>query len=246
MQYTKTSQTRSPSTRKLLPCLLALAMVGACARTTTTAVGRSSDARAADDLVEQSRMTLDNFLSDREMGDAVRSLLKRAKAVQIYPQILKGAFVLGAAGGSGVALARDPENRWGGPAFYTIGEMSFGFQAGGEAKEVLLVALTDRGLSALQATSAKLGVDAGVAVGPVGIGAAAATQNLSADIVSYVRSKGLYAGVSVDGAVVATRTALNQAYYGRAVTPADILVRQAVSNPQAANLIGEVKRLATS
>ncbi len=140
-------------------------------------------------------------------------------------------------------MAREDQNRWSGPAFYTLGEGSFGFQAGGESSEILLVALTDRGLKALQSTSAKLGADVGIAAGPVGLGAAAATENLSADIISYVRNKGLYAGLSLSGAVLAVRAGLNQAYYGRPVTPTDILIANAVSNRQAAELVGTIRRV---
>jgi len=235
---------RSTPGRSLLPFLLGLAILGgACARDTAID-NRSPQARKADNLVEQSHIALNDFLANREMGEPVRALLRRAKAVQVYPQVLKAAFFFGASGGSGVAMARTTDDRWDGPAFYTMGGVSFGLQAGAEAKEVLLVALTDRGLSALQSTNAKLGADAGVAIGPIGYGAAAATQNLSADIISYVLSKGLYAGISVDGAVVGSRSALNQAYYGHAVTPTDILVRHAVTNPQAAGLLGSVRAAA--
>jgi len=206
---------------------------------------RTADMREAQDLVVRSRMALNDFLTNAQMGDPVRTLLRRAQAVAIFPQVLEGAFVFGAAGGTGIVLARRGANTWSDPAFYTMGEMSFGLQAGGEASEVLLVALTDRGRAALQSTSAKLGADAGVALGPMGLGAAAATENLSADIVSYVMSKGLYAGVSVSGSVVAVRTALNQAYYGRPVTPTDILVAQTVTNRQAGPLVGEIRRIAS-
>jgi lipid-binding SYLF domain-containing protein len=203
--------------------------------------GAADDVQTARQLVDKARMTLDAFLADREMGPPLRSLLKNARGVLIYPQVLRGAFIFGVSGGSGVFLAHDLKaNAWGGPAFYTIGEASFGLQAGGDASEVVLVVLSDRGLSSLLATSAKLGADAGVALGPLGAGAEAATANLSADIISYSRAKGLYAGVSVEGAVVATRGALNGAYYEKDLTPTDILVHRAVSNPHAAGLIKAV------
>ncbi len=205
----------------------------------------ADDAQDAQHLVDKARLTLEAFVADKDMGPPLHSLLARAKGVLIYPQVLKGAFIVGVSGGSGVMLAHDQKaGKWGGPAFYTIGEASFGLQAGGQASEVILVALSDRGVAALLATSAKLGADAGVALGPVGAGAAAATANLSADIISYSRAKGLYAGISVDGAVVATRGGLNNAYYGREVTPTDILINRSVSNKHAARLISAVARAA--
>ena len=205
----------------------------------------ADDAQDARHLVDKARLTFESFMADKDLGPSVRSLVKRAKGVLIYPQVLKGAFLVGVSGGSGVLLAHDAKARkWGGPAFYTIGEASFGLQAGGQASEVILVALTDRGVTALLSTSAKLGVDVGVALGPVGAGAEAATANLSADLVSYSRAQGLYAGVSLEGAVVAARDGLNKAYYGKEVTPTAILVRHEATNPQAAGLIGAVSKAA--
>ena len=177
--------------------------------------------------------------------ETLRSLLKSAQGVFIAPQILRGAFVIGASGGSGVFLVRDKHRGdWAGPAFYTIGEASFGFQIGGDASEVVLVAMTERGVNALLSTSVKLGGDVGIAVGPVGAGAEASTANLSADIISFSRSKGLYGGISLEGAVVAVREGLNAAYYGKTVSPADILIARSVDSEHAARLRAETARLA--
>jgi len=205
----------------------------------------AGEAENAQQLVDKARLTLNAFVADKEMGPPVKDILKKAKGVLIYPQVLRGAFIVGASGGSGVFLTHDAKaKKWGGPAFYTIGEASFGLQAGGDASEVVLVALTERGMTALLTTSAKLGADVGVALGPVGAGAEAATANLSADIVSYSRAKGLYAGISLEGAVVATRDALNKAYYGKEVSPTDIVVKRTVSNKKAAGLVSAVKKAA--
>jgi lipid-binding SYLF domain-containing protein len=205
----------------------------------------ADDAKDAQQLVDKARMTFESFIGDKEMGPALKELVKKAHGVLVYPSVLRGAFIFGASGGSGVFLAYDAKaKKWGGPAFYTMGEASFGLQAGGDASEVVLVALTERGVSALLATSGKLGANASVAVGPVGAGAAAATQNLSADIVSYSRAKGLYGGMSVEGAVVGTRDALNKAYYKKDVSPTDILIKRAVSNKGAAGLIQAVAKAA--
>jgi lipid-binding SYLF domain-containing protein len=203
----------------------------------------ANDAKTSLQLVDKARMAFGNFMSAKEM-DAFRSLLKDAKGVFIAPQILKGAFVVGAAGGSGVFVVRDSKTgRWTGPAFYTIGEASFGFQAGGEASEVVLLAMTDRGVTALLGTSVKLGADVGIAAGPVGIGAAASTANLSADIVSFASSKGLFGGIALDGAIVKVRNGLNNAYYHKKkVSPADILVKKAVTNAHSAGLLEAVSK----
>jgi len=205
----------------------------------------AGEAENAQQLVDKASMTLNAFVADKDMGPSLKALLKKARGVLIYPQVLRGAFIVGVSGGSGTFVAYDAKaKKWGGPAFYTIGEASFGLQAGGDASEVVLVALTERGMTALLTTSAKLGADVGVALGPVGAGAEAATANLSADIVSYSRAKGLYAGISLEGAVVATRDALNKAYYGKEVSPTDIVVKRTVSNKKAAGLVSAVEKAA--
>ncbi len=205
---------------------------------------RADDGQDARQLVDKARLTFQGFLADPQMGPALRTIVRRAKGVLIYPQVLRGAFIFGAAGASGVFLVRNGESdTWSGPAFYSFGQASFGLQAGADASEVVLVALTDRGVSALLSPSAKLGANASVAIGPVGAGAEAATANLSADLVSYSRNKGLYAGISLEGAYVGPRNALNQAYYGKPVTPTQILIQREVSNPHSSRLIAEVARV---
>jgi SH3 domain-containing YSC84-like protein 1 len=207
----------------------------------------ADNATDAKQLVQKSKLTFDTFVANKEMG-AFRDLLKRAKGVFISPQMLEGAFVFGVSGGSGVLVARDPgTGSWNGPAFYTIGEVSFGLQAGGKASEVVMLAMTDRGVNTLLSPSVKLGADVGVAAGPVGAGASAATANISADILTFALSKGLYAGISLEGAVVAVRNEWNGAYYSKpGVTPADILIRKDVKNPESGKLIAAVSKAAGS
>ena len=212
--------------------------------TALTMPARADDAMDARQLVERAKLSFEGMIVAPEM-EGLRDLIRRAKGVFIAPQVLRGAFIFGVSGGSGVFFARgEHPGQWNGPAFYTIGEVSFGFQAGADASEVALLAMTDRGVNALLSTSVKLGADASVAAGPVGVGVRAATANISADIVSFSRSKGLYGGVSVDGAVVATRGALNAAYYGKDVSTQDILIRGTASNPQAAPLVELIKKAA--
>ncbi len=220
----------------------AIALMLAVGSSAISSTALADDALNARQLVDKANLTFESMIAASEM-DALRDLIKNAKGVFVAPQVLRGAFIIGVSGGSGVFFARsESPGQWNGPAFYTIGEVSFGFQAGGDASEVVLLAMTDRGVNALLSVSVKLGADASVAAGPVGIGVRGATANLSVDIVSFSRSKGLYGGLSVDGAVVATRGALNNAYYGKDVSTADILIRGNVSNPHALPLIELIKK----
>jgi len=193
-------------------------------------------------LVEKARLAFESFVEENNSG-LFHELLPRAVGVFISPQVLKGGFIFGAAGGNGVLLVRDKKTgEWSGPAFYTLGGVSFGVQIGGSASETILLVMTERGISSFLGHSLKLGADADMALGPYGAGVAASTANLSADILSFSRSKGLFGGIAIDGAVVATREGLNQAYYGRQVSPADILVLHDVTNPHALGLIEEVSK----
>src|SRR5262245_24485910 len=204
---------------------------------------RADDAQDASQLVEKAKLTVQQFQSDSNM-DTFRDLAKKAHGMLILPQMLRAAFIFGASGGSGVMVAREaPGKQWKGPAFYTLGGASFGFQAGADAAEVIILAMTERGVTKLLSPQVKLGGDISVAAGPVGAGAQAATAGLSADLLSYSMSKGLYGGFSVDGSVAGVRTSLNNAFYGKEVTPTDILIKGAVSNPHADPLLAIVKQL---
>jgi SH3 domain-containing YSC84-like protein 1 len=200
-------------------------------------IAHAADDREQRDLVDQARMTLDNFLADSNMA-WFRNHVKDAKGLFIVPQFLKAAFFFGGAGGSGVLVAKDEKTgEWSEPAFFTMGAGSFGFQFGAQASEVVLLVLTQRGVDSLLSGNFKLGADGSVAIGPVGAGmAGATTPNLSADLLSFVRAKGLFAGVSLEGAVLAARDEWSKAYYGQAVSPSDIVIRREVKNPHSESL----------
>ncbi|HEU5407741.1 MAG TPA: lipid-binding SYLF domain-containing protein [Nitrospira sp.] len=202
----------------------------------------ASDAEQ-ENIVDQSRMTLRSFLADSRMG-WFRDHIKDAKGILIVPQLLKGAFFFGAEGGSGVFLVKDEKTgEWSEPAFYTMGAGSFGFQFGAQASEVVLLAMSQRGVESMFSSTFKLGGDVSVAVGPVGGGIEGSTaMNLSADLLSFARAKGLFGGISLEGAVIASRDEWNQDYYGKAVRPIDILVKQTVTNPQSAILRAALAR----
>lgn len=210
----------------------------------TIAPASANNIQEAMKIMDKSSRTLDNFIKDPNL-EGFSNLLKNAMAVVIAPSLLKGAFVVGVSGGNAVAMVRDEKTgNWSAPAFYSMGGASFGLQIGGQASEVILLAMTKRGALSLLTNSFKLGADAGVAAGPVGIGAQAATANLSADILSFSRSKGLYGGISLDGAVIAVREDLNEAYYNKPVSTQDVFVLHSVNNPYSDHLISKLKESA--
>ena len=157
----------------------------------------------------------------------------------IAPQIVKAGFIFGGSGGRAVLVARDGR-AWYGPVFYDLATASVGFQAGLEVSEALILVMTEKGLNSLMASSFKLGGDASIAAGPVGAGAKA---DVTADLIAFTRSKGVYGGLNLDGTVVHANTAWNDAYYGRSnVLPPDILIRKTVRSPKSAALLAEVTK----
>lgn len=183
-------------------------------------------------IVDKATTVIKSFGADPHLG-WFGDKLKDAKAVLVIPQTLQGAFIVGGSGGSGVLVARGTSSGdWGYPAFYTMGSLSVGLQVGAESSEVILLIMTDRGMEKLLTSSFKLGADTTIAVGPVGAGTSAHT----ADVLSYSRSKGAFLGMSLDGAVVKTRDKRNESYYGKVVSPTDIIIRKSVTNPHADKL----------
>jgi lipid-binding SYLF domain-containing protein len=199
----------------------------------------AADMEDAQGIVDKSRVTLSGFVRDKDYA-WLRENIKKAKGVLIYPQVLKAGFVLGGSGGTGVLLAKDSTTgEWSGPAFYTLGSVSFGLQIGGEAAEVVVLVMSQKGVDAMLTSKFKLGGDTSIALGPVGTGAKA---NVTADFISFAKSKGLYAGLNLDGSYIDVRDTLNKAYYGKEATPVDILVKKSVSNLEAVPLKEELKK----
>ncbi len=169
------------------------------------------------EIVDKARKTVTKFTGDADMR-WLRNNVGRAKGVLVIPMLVKAGFILGGSGGSGVLLARNSTG-WSYPAFYTMGSGTFGLQIGAEAAQIMLVVMTTNGMDALLSTDVKLGGDVSITAGPVGVGAKAET----ADVLAFSRTKGLYGGLNVEGAVIATRKEWNKEYYGRAITPREIL-----------------------
>jgi lipid-binding SYLF domain-containing protein len=193
----------------------------------------ADDAGDAKKLVDQAEATLKNFLSDPDMK-WFGSHLQEAKGVYIVPKLMKGAFIFGVEGGNGVMLARGEKGSWSEPVFYETSAASFGLQAGAQSQEAILLIMTPKAVDSLLANKIKLGADGSVAIGPKGEGA---DTNLTADFVTFTRAKGLYAGVSFDGALIRSRDELNAAYYGQDVRPSDIIIaHKAKPNPHSKEL----------
>ena len=188
--------------------------------------------------VNDATNVIEHIHSGREpIASGARDLLHRARAVLIVPQLVKGGFIFGAQGGTGVLVSRNRDGSWGGPAFYDLGAGSFGLQIGVEVSRVVLIVMSDHALEALMKDKVKLGAEAGLAIATIGAGAeASTTANAGADIYVMAESKGLFGGVAIQGGVVAPRREWNAAYYGRPTSPRDILIRHSVNNPDAAPL----------
>jgi lipid-binding SYLF domain-containing protein len=189
----------------------------------------------AEALVDQARWTVEMFKERNDEPDqAFRAALKDASGIVIFPGAVKGAFIVGAEGGNGVLVARDDTGVWGYPAFYTLGAGSFGLQVGAQSSEIVLVLRTQKALQAISNNQGKLGGNIQMTMGQVGAGiGAATTTNVGADIVGFAHGAGVYAGASLEGAVLARRNDLNQAYYGKGATPQTIVFDQRFANPQA-------------
>ncbi len=192
----------------------------------------ASDKERVQLLVDKARITLSDFMSDRNYV-WLQDNIKRAKGVLIFPQVIKGGFIFGGSGGTGVFLARDEKTgNWSEPAFYTLGSVVFGLLIGGEASEVVMLAMTQKAIDSMFSTSFKLGGEASVALGPVGAGAKAQADlpSVTADFLTFAKAKGLYAGLNLEGAVIAVRDRMNTSYCGKDVRPADIIVKKDCSN----------------
>jgi lipid-binding SYLF domain-containing protein len=172
-------------------------------------------------------------------------LLRRAQGIAIIPNVVKIALIAGGRGAKGVLTIRDAQGRWSNPVFLTLGGGSVGFQWGLEVSDVILVFTTRRGIEGVTGGKLTLGADAAVAVGPIGRQVSGATDIGLAEIYSYSQSKGLFAGVAIDGTVLAIDRKANAEYYQRAgVLASDILASTAPAPPPSATrLLDALRRL---
>ena len=198
----------------------------------------AADKDEAQGIVDKAKVTLEGFMGDKNYS-WIHENIGKAKGVLIYPQVLKAGFILGGSGGTGVFVARDAKGEWSQPAFYTVGSVSFGLQIGGEAAEVIVLCMTQKAVDALMTTKVKLGGDTSIALGPVGAGA---KTNVVADFISFAKSKGLYAGLNLEGSVLDVREGLNHAYYSASLTPIQITVEKKATNAGSSALRASLKK----
>jgi lipid-binding SYLF domain-containing protein len=191
------------------PLLLALALVAGSAF-----AGAREDARAQNALrvLDEIQAIPESAIPDK--------LLDEARAIVVVPDTIKAGLVVGGRRGRGLLSVKSADGTWSNPSFVTLTGGSIGFQAGVQSSDIVLVFRSDRGLESIVNGKFTLGADAGVAAGPVGRTAAAATDGeMKAEIWSWSRARGLFAGVALDGAVLAIDDAANEAAYGRDTTP---------------------------
>jgi SH3 domain-containing YSC84-like protein 1 len=163
-----------------------------------------------------------------------KSVLDKAQCIVVIPGLKKAAFVVGGQYGRGYVSCRKPDGAWGPPAAAKMEGGSFGFQLGGQSTDVIMLAMNQRGMDKLLSDKFTIGADAAAAAGPVGRDAKADTDlTLHAELLTYARSRGAYAGLSLEGATLRPDNEENKKLYGRDITNKDILVRGEVSAPEA-------------
>jgi lipid-binding SYLF domain-containing protein len=195
----------------------------------------------AETIIAKSRVVIEEMLGSPDKAGPAE-LMKDCAGLVIIPGMLKGGFIVGGSFGNGVVLARK-DGKWTGPAFVRIGAGSLGFQIGVESIDLILVIANEKTMDSFLKTSFKLGGDVAVVGGPLGVQATAATDILlKGGIYSYSRAKGLFAGLSLEGAVVGTQTDLNKAYYD-VESVRSILYGYVPATPSAEKLIATVERL---
>jgi SH3 domain-containing YSC84-like protein 1 len=219
--------------RKLLPCLSTILLA---VLPLLVEVASASDQTKDDDRLRNCGTILKEIL---DVPDNIpQDLLDKADCIVVFPSVLKAAFIVGGSYGRGAMSCRKGENfsgPWGAPTMMALEGGSFGLQIGGEATDFVLLVMNERGARGILASKVKLGGDASVAAGPVGRDASADTDaTLRAEILSYSRARGLFAGVSLEGSTIRPDNGDNQHVYGKKIPAKDIVLSGKVAVPPAA------------
>jgi lipid-binding SYLF domain-containing protein len=195
-----------------------------------------SEAKTEQDRLQNAGTVMQEIL--KVPDDIPQDLIDKARCVVVMPSVLKAAFVVGGSYGRGTMVCRtgkDFSGSWGAPAMYALEGGSIGLQIGGEATDFVFLVLNDRGASSLLRTKVKLGADASIAAGPKGRSAAADTDAyMRAEILSYSRARGVFAGISLDGSTLRPDEDANRKLYGKSTSAAKIILESDVTAPDAA------------
>jgi lipid-binding SYLF domain-containing protein len=195
-----------------------------------SAVAQQPQTAAQQQVVDRATVTINEMRTDPTFGYG-RELLGKAKAVMVVPELLKAGFFFGGEGGTGLLLARRADGSWSDPAFYIVGAASFGLQIGVETAEVVFFVMSEKALRAWMEDEVKLGTKAGLTVLTIGSNAeAAATTNADIDVVAWSRTKGAFAGLTLEGSLIKPRHEWNETYYGRPVKPEAIVFSEGVGH----------------
>jgi SH3 domain-containing YSC84-like protein 1 len=210
--------------KKFMVCLIVVLM--------STAAAFADDEREAG-RVKDAGVVLKEILNIPD--DIPQDLLDKAECLIILPSVKKGAFGIGGSYGRGIMICRGGEHykgKWGAPALYALEGVSIGFQLGGQATDFVLLVMNPKGAESLLYSKVKLGADASAAAGPKGRTAEGATDIvMSAEILSYSRNKGLFAGISLEGSTLRSDGSANEKLYGKRVTAKEIIRQGKVGIP---------------
>jgi lipid-binding SYLF domain-containing protein len=196
-----------------------------------------SEAKAEQDRLQNAGKVMQEILAVPD--DIPQDLIDKARCVIVLPSVLKAAFVVGGSYGRGAMVCRTGKEfigPWGAPAMYALEGGSIGLQIGGEATDFVFLVMNDRGAGSLLRSKVKLGADASAAAGPKGRSAAADTDAyLRAEILSYSRARGAFAGISLDGSTLRPDNEANRKLYGESRTAAKIINESDATAPSAAH-----------
>jgi lipid-binding SYLF domain-containing protein len=213
-------------TRRVLTLALTAAVLAAGLQSAVAGTREDERARNAVRVLTDIQAIPENAIPDK--------LLDEAKAIVIVPDTIKAGLVIGGRRGHGIMAVKSPDGTWSNPSFVTLTGGSIGFQAGVQSSDVVLVFRSDRGVDSIVNGKFTLGADAAVAAGPVGRNAAMTTDGqFKAEIWSWSRARGLFAGVALDGAVLSIDDTANQSTYGEGSTPRMIFENRAMQAPSA-------------
>jgi len=226
--------------KKMIGILCALAMTAG----TVSAMAQDKDQQRMDERLASAALVIREVMAtpDRSIP---QSILSGAYCVVVVPKYKKGAFVIGAQYGQGVATCRTGHG-WSAPVFVRLEGGSFGWQIGGQSTDLILVAMNDHGLQHMLASKVKLGADAAASAGPVGRNSQAATDaSMHAEFLTYSRSRGLFAGIDLDGTVLSQNADDTRTEYGANISYNSVLHGDVPPNPNAVNFVHTIARYFT-